>query len=59
MVRVEKFSSFPSLLTPLSVSETIDLAGRGQNAKKISWRAAPWRNEVWSNFDMGSSDRYS
>lgn len=34
MVKVEKFSSFPSLLTPLLVSVTIDLAGREQNAKK-------------------------
>lgn len=58
MVKVEKFSSFPSLLAPLS-AVTIDLAGRGQNAKKISWRTALWRNEVWSNFDMGSSDHYS
>ena len=59
MVKVEKFSSFPSLLAPLLVSVTIDLAGRKQNAKKISWRTALRRNEVWSNFDMGSSDRYS
>lgn len=27
--------------------------------KKGFLENSPWRNEVWSNFDMGSSDRYS